>query len=55
MPSIGSTFCAIAAVAIQIASAKDWDSPSLYRSLSIPFADSSGEEALEVSVLESTL
>lgn len=27
MPSIGSTFCAIAAVAIQIASAKDWDSP----------------------------
>jgi len=28
---------------------------SLYRPLSIPFADSSGEEALEVSVLHSTL
>jgi len=28
MPSITSTFYAIAAVAIKVASAKDWDSPA---------------------------
>lgn len=28
MPTISSTFCAITALAIQLAAAKDWDSPA---------------------------